>query len=84
MSARRRRKSRARRLRRLKFASFCEALMEALDHECPDWTAEIQLEDLKRWVGERWPVPIEAGLSMRAWARCCYRDLTQGGFLLAS
>jgi len=84
MSARRSRKSRARRLRRLKFASFCEALMEALDHEHPDWTAEIEFEDLKRWVGERWPIPIEAGLSMRAWARCCYRDLTEGGFLLAS
>lgn|GEM_PF-2658301 len=77
MSARRARSQRIRRGGRLKFASFCDALMGALDQEHPDWMKEIDVEDLKRWIGERWPIPPEAGLSMHAWARCCYRDLTE-------
>jgi hypothetical protein len=62
--------------KRLRFDAFCEALKAALNRQHPGWRARFGELELKRWVGQRWPVPPAAVLSPRVWACCCYRQLT--------
>lgn len=60
---------------KLKFQAFCDALTTALDRHYPDWARHFSDGDLRRWVGQRWPVPPTASLNIRIWATSCYRQL---------
>lgn len=61
--------------RKLKFQTFRDALKAALDHQHPDWSRHFGDSDLRRWVGQRWPVPPTASLNIRIWATSCYQQL---------
>jgi hypothetical protein len=64
-----------RRSPKLKFREFCDALKAALDRHHPGWAGHFGDSDLRRWVGQRWPVPPTASLNIRIWATSCYRQL---------
>ena len=49
--------------------TFCDALREAASHHVPDLAERVTAEDVESWVGERWPLPDVAMLSLPAWVR---------------
>ena len=61
------------------FQSFCSGFEgSAGSREHPGWVRHLDRQDLKRWVAELWPIPPLASLSIRTWARYCYRRFAAG------
>lgn len=49
--------------------SFSAAVLKVVKTRHTDSAPQVEEKEVRRWIEQRWPVPVEAALNMAEWAR---------------